>query len=102
MAERGEPPEVAPGPARRVERSPGRKEARYAQLLNGTARRSASPAASASGDRTSDGRGAPRPPAPWPDELARLRAEVVGLRGEIAALQAQLTALRTGTGGSPR
>jgi len=86
----------------RLERLPGRKEARYAQLLTGTAARSASPAASPSGDRTSDGRGPARPPAPGPDEVAGLRAEVVGLRAEIAALQAQLTALRTGAGGSAR
>lgn len=57
----------------RLERQPGRKEARYAQLLTGTAVRPAT-----------------EPSSPEPDELARLKGEVLRLRGEVAALQAQL------------
>ncbi len=60
----------------RLARTPGRKEARYAQRL-------------------AEG-GAPEEPAPAADGLAELRDEVAALRAEVAALRAEVAALQRG------
>jgi uncharacterized protein YceH (UPF0502 family) len=59
-------------------RQPGRKEARYAQLLAGGGTVSSTPVTSPVSARTS-----------YADELAELRAEVAQLRAEVTELRAQ-------------
>jgi uncharacterized protein YceH (UPF0502 family) len=69
----------------RLERLPGRKEHRYAQILGATpvAERAPEPATPEQPDR---------PHAD--DRLARLEDEVAGLRAEVAALRRELDELR--------
>ncbi len=75
LADRDEPLAV------RLERQPGRKEARYAQaLVEGAPVADASPRAEA-----------PRPAAP---ALAELREEVAALRAELTALRLEVEQLR--------
>ena len=74
--------------AARLERRPGQKEERYAQLLGADALDS--PVAPAPPAPEHVPAAAPPPPPPEDDRLSRLEAEVAALRAEVADLRDQL------------
>ena len=82
----------------RLERQPGRKEARYAQLLTVAACAAGGPAAAgAAGGPAAAGPAPAAPPyavAADADELGALRREVDTLRAEVARLSEQVAQLR--------
>jgi len=72
----------------RIERQPGQKEQRYAQVLEGAPwRRASRPPIHGSRKPTADG---PPETAPGEDRLERLEREVAELRSEVASLREQL------------
>jgi uncharacterized protein len=80
----------------RLERRPGQKEERYAQLLEdrdgdtaGATEAEVSPAGQGAREVGEDG-GHPAAPAPDEDELAELRERVERLEGEVAELRAAM------------
>ena len=71
--------------ARRLERAPGQKEARWAELFSGEA---AALDAAARSEEPSDSVAGPAVAPAHNDELAALRTEVADLRREVAGLRA--------------